>query len=516
MNDQIRSQADLAVISRETEAPLRVSALPMVPGGVDPLGLRQLNFELMDRALPGVNNVASRLRIYILLAWAWWKAGRLAAAEGRREVKIDRLLSYVERMEVLFAVSHLVHDDFVGFLGRDTLNAKVVRKEGFDFGSSAWEAFRKDRRLVSSFMAPVAYGPSAKVGLGLGVIAPALGGAFAPVEEVMPAVFAFDSCIQPILSEPTFSQLDGGYVSLSDMTRFYGHWRASDLTNEEVAAGRDRLHSKERAVIRRQTIDLLSAIVGVAHKPMTVTELRHALASGRVGETVFQPPEELASTMKVWRALLARQLLRISLEGLLNWALSVCTVPMAMGDLAERLTQTSGVPTADTVGSWLNDTLATKSFVADPVILIERLTEERQYLRPDLALEGLRASILISLSEADAGDLYDGQVDRLPLATAAARLEAISALPFREGLEQIIAEWIIGQHVYWAVGRSGDDTQRLRLMLDEGGWLSFFGKPGNAAATPDRLATILRLMSDCKYVSEHQIGDQIGYAAADQ
>jgi hypothetical protein len=72
---------------------------------------------------------------------------------------------------------------------------------------------------------------------------------------------------------------------------------------------------------------------------------------------------------------------------------------------------------------------------------------------------------------------------------------------------------VIGQHIYWAVGRSGDDTQRLRLMLDEGGWLSFYAQPGNARAPPDRLATVLRLMADCELCEETIVDDERRYAA---
>jgi len=39
-------------------------------GGVDPLGLRQLNFNLMDEVLPGLNNVARHIRPFVIVAWA--------------------------------------------------------------------------------------------------------------------------------------------------------------------------------------------------------------------------------------------------------------------------------------------------------------------------------------------------------------------------------------------------------------------------------------------------------------
>jgi hypothetical protein len=50
-------------------------------------------------------------------------------------------------------------------------------------------------------------------------------------------------------------------------------------------------------------------------------------------------------------------------------------------------------------------------------------------------------------------------------------------------------------------------------MLDEGGWLSFYAQPGNARATPDRLATVLRLMADCELCEETIVDDERRYAA---
>lgn len=68
-------------------------------------------------------------------------------------------------------------------------------------------------------------------------------------------------------------------------------------------------------------------------------------------------------------------------------------------------------------------------------------------------------------------------------------------------------------HLYWAVGRSGDETQRLRLMLDEGGWLAF-SSYGNANPTPDRLATLLSLASDARIIAADEIDGELVYFAA--
>jgi hypothetical protein len=87
------------------------------------------------------------------------------------------------------------------------------------------------------------------------------------------------------------------------------------------------------------------------------------------------------------------------------------------------------------------------------------------------------------------------------------------ALPVKDGFEVLLSEWVIGQHLYWAVGRSGDETQRLRLMLDEGGWLAF-SSYGNANPTPDRLATLLSLASDARIIAADEMDGELIYSAA--
>ena len=78
------------------------------PGGVDPLGLRQINFDLMDQVFPGVNNVARHIRPFVVVTWAWRRAAQLAARDGLRDVQTDLLRDFVDRIEVLYAWSQFI------------------------------------------------------------------------------------------------------------------------------------------------------------------------------------------------------------------------------------------------------------------------------------------------------------------------------------------------------------------------------------------------------------------------
>lgn len=486
--------------------PRVVAKPPLKPGGVDPLGLRQVNFDLMDRCIPGLNNTATRLRPYSLVAWAWWKAAELARHKGEDSVDPDRLKAYVDRVEVLFTVGHLLEEDFAGLLGSDTLRAEIVSRGTYDFSSPAWQSFRKRRAANTSLMAPVSYGPSAKEGAGLGYLSPRSDGTFAPTAEIMPAVIALDAQLEGLSGDPCLGSLKCGEVDVERMQELYEYWAMDKLSDEECEVGRSRLIRGQRA----GTIELIQAILDGAERPLRIDEIRWQMA---LSETAPVPPGAEPTPASVWRAIQAQQLHRLSLEALLVWLLDTTTTrPHQLGELAQMLVEAAEIKEGATFGDWLEDAPLNEDGVGDPVIAIEEIEAMRQRERPDLSLNGLRIALAVCGEIAGDKRLYDGAADRLPLSRALTRARRIGGLPVRDGFEVLLSEWVIGQHLYWAVGRSGDETQRLRLMLDEGGWLAF-SSYGNANPTPDRLATLLSLASDARIIAADEMDGELGYFA---
>src|SRR5690242_18355520 len=90
-------------------------------GGVDPLGLRQLNFVLMDEVLPGLNNVARHIRPFTVIAWAWRRASRLAQSQGLITIPLDLIQDFVDRIEVIYVWSQLLKDREADLPGRQIL-----------------------------------------------------------------------------------------------------------------------------------------------------------------------------------------------------------------------------------------------------------------------------------------------------------------------------------------------------------------------------------------------------------
>src|ERR1035441_588496 len=77
---------------------------PYIPkfGTINPLGLSQTNFDLMDQVFPGLNNVAMHIRPFTLVTWAWKRAAACAEKLGTETVAPKLLRDFVDRIEVVY------------------------------------------------------------------------------------------------------------------------------------------------------------------------------------------------------------------------------------------------------------------------------------------------------------------------------------------------------------------------------------------------------------------------------
>src|SRR3954452_12789185 len=153
--------AELTGLAASADEPRPIPPIKVKPGGVDPLGLRQINFDLMDQVFPGLNNVARHIRPFVVVSWAWRRAKRLAEAQGLARIRADDLQDFVDRIEVIFAWSQLLRDPDVDLPGRQVLSP-IVRSEKWSFGGATWRKRREGRRYSTAFTAPITYGPLLK------------------------------------------------------------------------------------------------------------------------------------------------------------------------------------------------------------------------------------------------------------------------------------------------------------------------------------------------------------------
>lgn len=519
----------------EEPHPHLVEELQLHPGGVDPLGLRQINLNLMDAALPGINNVTNRIRPYAFMAWAWWKAAQAAEARGRQTIEVTELQDVVDRLEVLFVWSHFVVGDG-GLPGRDVIRDKlpaVGSNRPHPFHGDAWLAFRKARRTSTGIMAPIQYGPSIRA---LGWLKQADGRSMRPSSEAMAAIVALDRELARLIPGEI---LHPGKPSLvaAQAEALHPAWNVDAPSAAEREAFRLLFHGLGETAPkdslpwqRRQTLDLILKVLEQAAAPMRLADIRRAMACARndAGEPLVLP-DGLLTIHLHWASLQARQLQRLALESLLRWVEGRIDAGRARSeDLAtdadKAARETEDGADAATVGDYLDRATARAGSDGWPAacgaggntdifVLLDDLMaaqdEEGCGRVPGLALRALAIADAMTVSLAQAGIAAGGTgplgglPDRLPLMMASQRLKAARGRGLASLWSEIVEAWVIGQHVRWSVARNGDDTQRLRIALGDRGWMRLRkGRlSGPFRPTSDRLGTAMALSADCGLVA---------------
>ena len=159
----------------------------------------------------------------------------------------------------------------------------------------------------------------------------ASGGLFSPVEEVMPAVMALDACLAPVRDHEALASIECNWVPLDFMVHCQQLWRMDNVTSAEVEVGRAALLGTGASAARTGTIALLRLILGSSPDALDSGQLRILAARSDM-------PWSDRQVAKLWRAMQARQLLRIALEGLLNWVLAKSSSgPVSLDALVSNL-----------------------------------------------------------------------------------------------------------------------------------------------------------------------------------
>ncbi|WP_411902301.1 hypothetical protein [Methylorubrum thiocyanatum] len=526
-----------------------VKEIQLNPGGVDPLGLRQINLNLMDTALPGINNVTRHVRPYAFMAWAWWKVAQAAEVRGASTVNVADLQDVVDRLEVLFVWSHFLAGDGEGLPGRLVINDKFPSSGStrvYDFHGEGWKSLKAVRRTSTGIMAPIQYGPSIRA---LGWLIQTQERALRPSSEAMAAVAALDREIAGRVPE---AMLVPGPLSMGadQAEALHPAWTVGTPSTAEREAFRSLFHGLGAHAPmdslpwrRRQTLDLILAVLGQAEDGMGVAGVRRAMASARTNAgRPLELPEPLVATHRHWASLQARQLQRLALESLLRWIeiridedRSLSEDLAADADEAARAVEDGA--DALTVGAYLDRASARAGAEGWPGAcglggetdifdlmedLVAAQSEEGCVRVPGLALRALAYADGMAAALSEAGVLagrqgpLGGEPDRLPLFTARQRLRAARDRSLKSLWAEIIEAWVIGQHVRWSVARNGDGTQRLRIALGDRGWIRLrAGRlSGPFAPTSDRLWTAMALAAECGLVGRGSSSDGDVYVAA--
>ncbi|MFC0386881.1 hypothetical protein [Muricoccus vinaceus] len=489
------SLAELTQAAADAMEPRFVATRPPKIGGVDPLGLRQINFGLMDQVLPGINNVGRHVRPYVVTTWAWRRAAVCARQAGRSTVPVDELKDFVDRVEVLYAWSHFLHEGGADLPGRDVLNS-LLRKATYRFGGTEWRDRRKARAQSTAFTAAITYGPAMRT-LGWLEPDPDLSGAMraSPAPAVQAALDAFEAQIIDRLTHSAFSVLGVVDASTEEVRAWRDGWALDAPTAAERRAMALALAGPSASRERSAGVSLMVAAAATAAGP-DLKLLRRTMCGS---PTNFLPEGDVEQAWTAWRRMQVRQAFRLALEALFHWMTGVLEggPRSSTGLVRVFLSQVPDREGAVSAGAWLANTeLRTPTDAMDAI--------DATMAAPGEA--GLAAAIANALAfcirEAPLEPEAFERADRLPLARARREALVRTDEPAAAFLQHVFESWILAQHVYWSVGRGLADARargktllRLRIVLEEAGWTLTpgVGRGAPPIATPDRLRTAVSL-----------------------
>ena len=503
------SVEDMLIEARQQLEARPVAASRMAIGGVDPLGLRQINFDLMDQVLPDLNNVARHVRPYIVMAWAWRRVRTIVKSTGIKGAEDEQMRDFVDRLEAIYAWSQFLHMPQSDLPGRQAIQ-ELMTAPKYHFGGARWVARRDMRRESTGIISPLNYGPSLRT---LGWLFPVESGVgvFQPDPDLDPVLDEFEDAIRTELTHDAFNKFGPVTVSREDAARWGKLWALDGVTEGEREVAFARLGGARASSVRRKGIALtIAAHKDLAESAPTADALRTRMADLPASwrEAALRP--EISTQ---WRELQVRQLFRLTLEGLFFWTVGTLVKgPMTTRQIArsflDELSAGSDLPKSAV--SWVPGT----GLAGNPVTLLRDIQTElqRRPRDPTQLVAALIHGLAFSLAEAPREAHQFESSDRLPLARARKDADSWKHLAPGEFLIRVIENWIMAQHAYWSVGRGladartrGKQIMRLRIVMDEGGWTL---TPGTTAMgnppqpTPDRLETAVSLLTECRRFEE--------------
>ncbi len=490
---------ELLEIARNAGEPRTIDRSKIDFGGVDPLGLRQINFGLMDRVLPDLNNVTSHIRPYTLMAWAWRRVRHILERSKRPSALPEEMRDFVDRIEAIYAWSQFLVDPRADIPGAQAMRSMLDCAQ-YQFDGEEWAGRRNMRRYSTGFISPLNYGPSLRT---MGWLVPVEGaaGIFQPDPSLDAVLDIFEKRFESELEHEAFSRFGRVTVKRADAERWGKLWALEKPRPAEAKAMFGRLGGERAAPARRKGVALIqAAFADLEDEEATYEDIRVRMADRAA---VWRGPEDRPAAADEWRMVQIRQLFRLALESLFYWTIGrLLPGPLSTAQLAEAFLAALDEPALpDVAGAWI---LASK----DTTNPVEHLRALQAALRDQSQLPpAIVAALALCLREAPSQAHPFENFDRLPLSRAKKEAETWRALSPARFVARIFEIWIMAQHAYWSVGRGLADARnkgktilRLRIVMEEGGWTLTPGttRQGNPPEpTPDRLETAISLLVEC-------------------
>lgn len=498
-------------------------------GGVDFLGLRQVNLDLMAECLPGINNVTFFIRPYSVLSWIYWKFHEAMKASGKDRASAKELISFREKVESLFLWGHQLNnvDGIPGLRSKP----KEFHKDKADLSFKAWRRSADN----TSLQAAVQYGPSVKDRGGLGFMRHVEGEFFQTTREGTGLAEALDLTLRKRRAYSMLADFGENYASAGEASELFGAWRVDERPSKrerDIFAkcfyDESTINNVDAMGRRSATINLVLSVLRNSTRALGEDEIRSCMAFQRLpnGKLLGQErgPQESAKT---WLLLQVRQAQRIAMESLLAWVehrilnhherSATAIVQATRGSL---MAADSAIFGRQSCGAILKAFLGKVKTLDDYIEaslseqrvnlfwlsreLARAVAEECDSICPialKLLLLSRRFAEWFSEDAALRNEIGRGGTVRISLAYWQKLFDKNSEHPLENLLSVLIENLVLSQHFAVATNRFDGGRQRLRIILEENGLEALVERPWQPRITPDRLASALSLLADCGFVS---------------
>lgn len=491
--------------------------------GVDFLGLRQANLDMMADVIPSTNNVTPYLRPFALLSWIFYKFHELCERENKLSPNNLEARAFRERIEILFTWGAKLADA-AGLPGK-TSEAPVGSDGKAELTFHAWRRVQSSTSLIAA----IQYGPASKTLAGLGFLDPQGPELYRTTGLGVALARALDSNLKEnaALYSTLLDTLKPVKASASDAASLWELWGVGSPTEQEQVAFREALFD-ERAIgiyahptgRRSSTIALARLHLKKADRPLPPNDVRRGMYYAGDDFLKYKLPDQLRLARTKWIVLQVRQLQRFALENLLSW----CEYKILNGarDISSLVTDAEiafcehdfGLPSkisASNIMATLTESAASLKEIAArgqanalfcPFALMGRIHGKTSLMTDEIAATCMYCVFLCAAIAKCSliGDRHlvniGGQY-RQSLSYICQRFDALGSSPLSLTIRFILETLVISQHFAIAVNRFDGHNQRLRLTIEENGLETLVSKPWVPTVTEDRLPTLLRLCSDC-------------------
>ena len=508
-------------------------------GGVDFLGLRQVNLDLMAECIPGINNVTWSIRPYSVMCWIYWKFYQLMQGRGVNSPNEADMIKFREKVESLFLWGHQLVElrGIPGFLAEPT----EFRGGKANLSFSSWHRNAQN----TSLQAGVQYGPSLSDRGGLGFLHKVEGEFYQVTARGEALAKALDDRLRKRKAYDGLVDLRSMSASETEAKDLFAAWSVDSPGADERETFREAFWKEskidEEDALGRRTavVCVIRAILKKARTPLSPADIRKSMAYGRLPSG---KPMEISGGMsmaaKKWLLLQVRQAQRLALERLMAWVehriLNVGerdSKQLTRGFVSNLKQHAPKLFAYETPGeilrSWLGRFRSLEDYVAaavnDPArwcifALCQELESATKEDSENICVPALKLLLLVRrfhdwLHEDEEIRPYlgHGRAERISLGYWAKSWDKNATYPLSDLVALILNNMVLSQHFAVATNRFDGGTQRLRIAIEEEGLEVLVAKPWQPDITPDRLATILSLMAECELIEQDAGGE--GYIA---